>query len=104
MAVTKIQARRVRQPVLVGDLELTDVLDGVALSTQIIELSSVAEKITIQSSGDLVGTYSVSVNGVDFDTPIAFSANTLISYTTHLVRVVKFDWVSGSGEVHLVAR
>jgi hypothetical protein len=103
MAVTKIQARKVRQPVLIGDLAISKELNG-AGQTDIVELSSVAEKVTVQSDGTLAGTVSFSINGVDFFGSTAFTATTPLTYSTNLVRIVKVAWTSGSGKLHMVAR
>ena len=102
MAVTKSQARQVRQPTLVGDVEVTDIMSSAA--SQEIELSSIAEKVTFQSSDTLAYTYEVSVNGKNWSTPAAGAANALVTYSASLCRVVRINWVSGSGRVSLVAR
>jgi hypothetical protein len=101
--VSKDQARKVRQPVLVGDLHITGTLDGTT-TTEIVELSSIAEKVTVQSSGDLAGNITVSINGKDFNTGVAFVANTLVTYSTNLVRVIKVTRTGGSGKLSIVAR
>ena len=103
MAITKEQARKVRQPVLTSDLSLSIALDGTTtVDTRI--LSIVAEKITVQSDGTLAGTVEFSVNGTDFFGSVAFVATVPISYSTNLVRVVKITRTGGSGKLHLVAR
>ena len=103
MAITKSQARKVRQPELIGDLAVSASLNGTT-TVDIITLSSIAEKITIQSSGTLAGTVEFSTNGVNFYTSTAFAANVPLTYSTHLVRVIKITRISGSGQLHLVAR
>jgi hypothetical protein len=102
MAVTKQQARKVRLPVLTGELYLSGVLDGTT-TEEIIELSSVADKITFQSDGNLAGAVLFSINGLDFASSTAFTANTMVSFNTHLVRVIKITRSSGSGKLHIVA-
>jgi hypothetical protein len=103
MAVTKPQARKVRQPVLIGDMHVTKVLDGTN-TVEIIELSSVAEKFTVQSSDTLDGSLEVSVNGVDYVGIGNFFAGTLVSYNSHLIMKVKVTRTAGSGKLSLVAR
>ena len=103
MAVTKIQARKVRQPTLVGDLAISKALDAVTTS-DIIELSSVADKVTVQSDGSLAGTVEFSINGVDFFGSAAFTATAPLSYSTHLVRLIKVTRTGGAGKLHIVAR
>lgn len=102
MAVSKQQARKVRQPVLTGDLFLTGTLDGTTL-TEIVLLSSVAEKISVQSDGSLAGTVEFSINGTDFFGSAAFVATVPISYNTHLVRAVRVTQTGGTGKLHLLA-
>ena len=102
MAITKAQARKVRQPVLSGEILLSVALSA-SPSVEIIELGNVASKITVQSSGDLAGTVEFSVDGVTFASSTAFTATTLVSFSTHLIRVVKITRVSGSGKLHMVA-
>lgn len=102
MAVTKAQARKVRQPTLPGDMEITDTMS--ATGTQIIELSAVAEKVTFQSSGNLAYSYEVSANGQNWSTPAAVAANVLATHSAHLVKVVRITWTSGSGKVTILAR
>lgn len=102
MAVSKQQARKVRQPVLTGDLFLSGTLDGTT-TTEIIYLSSVAEKITVQSDGTLAGTVEFSVNGTDFFGSAAFAAITPVSYNVHLARVIRVTRSSGTGKLHVLA-
>lgn len=102
MAVTKSQARQVRQPSLMGDMAITATMSAAA--TEDIELSSIAEKVTFQSSGTLAYTYAVSVNGKDFSSPVAGAAGVLVTYSASLCRVVRLVWTSGTGRVSLVAR
>ena len=102
MAVTKQQARKVRQPVLTGDHFLSGTLNG-TITTEIVLLSSIANKITVQGDGDLAGTVEFSVNGVDFFGSTAFLAVTPLSYNTHLVRAIKITRVTGTGKLHILA-
>jgi hypothetical protein len=103
MAITKAQARRVRQPTFVGDLEVTGTLSANP-SVEILELSSIAEKITVQSSGTLAGNLEISVNGTDWLAATAFVATTIVSYNTHLIRLVRVTRTGGTGRLHLIAR
>jgi hypothetical protein len=102
MAISKAQARKVRQPTLVGDLELTDLLNA-SNTSEVIELSNVSEKVTIQSDGTLAGTVEFSTNGTDFYGSTAFTATVPLTYNTHLVRVVRVTRTGGAGRLHLVA-
>jgi hypothetical protein len=103
MAISKSQARKVRQPVLLGDLHITGILDATTTS-EIIELSSIAEKITIQSSDSLAGNIELSVNGKDFVAGPVFTAAAIVTYSSNLVRIIKVNRTSGSGRLSLIAR
>lgn len=103
MAVTKIQARKVRQPVLIGDLNVSGTLDATT-TVEILELSSVAEKVTVQSDGTLAGNVEFSINGLNFFGSTAFVATIPVTYSSNLVRLVKITRTSGTGKLHLVAR
>ena len=102
MAVSKQQARKVRQPVLTGDLFLSGTLDGTT-TTEIVLLSSVAEKITVQSDGTLAGTVEFSVDGTDYFGSAAFVAVTPVSYSTHLARAIRITRTVGTGKLHILA-
>lgn len=102
MAVTKSQARKVRQPTLPGDMEITSTLS--ATGTEVVELSAVAEKVTFQSSGTLAYSYELSANGKNWSTPVAVAANALSTASTHLAKMVRITWTSGSGKVTILAR
>ena len=102
MAITKIQARKVRQPVLEGDLAITSILDGTTTTDTMI-LSSVAEAITVQSDGTLAGNITFSVNGTDFFGSTVFTATTPVTYNTHLIRLIKVTRTGGTGRLHLIA-
>ena len=103
MAITKIQARKVRQPVLTGDYSLSGVLDGTT-TIETLTLSLPAEKVTVQSDGTLAGNVEFSVNGVDFFGSTAFVATTPATYTANLVRVIKITRTGGTGKLHVLAR
>lgn len=102
MAVSKQQARKVRQPVLTGDHYLSTLLDATN-TTEVLLLSSVANKISVQGDGTLAGTIEFSINGLDWYGSTAFTAVTPVSYNTHLVRAVKITRTGGSGKLHLLA-
>lgn len=103
MAITKAQARSVRQPVLVGDYEVSAALDAGTTQTTVL-FSSVAEKVTFQSDGDLAGNFEISVNGVNWSSGATFTANTIATYSTNLVRLIRVNRTGGSGRLHLIVR
>ena len=103
MAVTKEQARKVRQAVQTDDLSLSIALDGTTtIDTRIF--SVVAEKVSWQSDSTLAGTVEFSINGTDFFGSVAFAATAPGSYNTHLIRAIKITRTGGAGKLHLLAK
>jgi hypothetical protein len=103
MAITKEQARKVRQPVHTGDLSLSVSLDATT-TVDTRTFSVAAEKVSWQSDGTLAGTIEFSIDGVIFFGSTAFAATVPGSYSTHLVRVVKITRTGGAGKLHLLAK
>jgi hypothetical protein len=102
MAITKEQARKVRQPVNAGDLALSVTMTGAGSEIKILSIP--AEKVSWQSSGTLAGSVEFSIDGVTFFGSVAFAAGVPGSYSTHIVRAIKVTWASGSGKLHLLAK
>jgi hypothetical protein len=103
MAITKEQARKVRQPVVTGDLALSVSLSASATTeTKILSIS--AEKVSWQSDGTLAGNIEFSIDGVTFFGSTAFTAGVPGSYSTHLVRAIKITRTGGTGKLHVLAR
>lgn len=104
MAISKREALKVRQPTKIGESAVTPLLDG-SNTTETIVFSMVAEKITLQASGDLAGDFTVSADGVNFDTGGSLAAsNALASFNTHNVRAVRVTRTGGSGKVTILGR
>jgi hypothetical protein len=100
--ITKEQASKLRDYVLTGDSQ-SATLDADNTSAT-VTLGCVGRQITLQASGDLVGTYAVSANGVNFTTPTALgSSNSMVTYNTNNVKVIKLARTSGSGTVTILA-
>ena len=91
------------QKVKVGLKLATGTLDGTTTS-EIVELHTVAEKISWQSSGDLAGNILFSINGVDFASSTAFTDGALGSFSTHNICAVRVDRTGGSGQLHLAIK
>lgn len=102
MAITKAQARKVRQPVLKGDHAITGTLDATT-TTEDITLSCIATSVTLQGDGTLAGNATFSVNGVDFGSSTAFVAATMVTFNTHNVRVIRITRTGGTGKMHVIA-
>lgn len=103
MAVTKEQARKVRQSVSTGEVSMTASLSA-SSTTEIKSLGISAEKVSWISDGTLAGNVEFSIDGVTWFGSTAFTAATPGSYSTHLVRAVKVTRTGGTGKLHLVAR
>lgn len=104
MAITKAQARQVRQPSLVGDMAITATLDGTT-TTEIITFSAVAEKVSFQADGDLAGTVEFSIDGVNFKNSTAIGAtNAIVTFNTHMSKVIRVTRSGGSGKLHVLAK
>lgn len=103
MGFNKAESNRLRTGIKTSENRATSIL-GSSNASDTIELNIVASKVTLQPSGDLVGTYSVSADGVNFVAVGALpAAGTLASYNTHNVIVIKFDRSSGTGRVVILA-
>jgi len=73
-----------------------------AADQDVLQLGSVASKISYQSSGTLVATVEVSLNGSNWVSAGADStAAAIVSFDAHNSIAVRVTWVSGSGKIHL---
>lgn len=98
-AYTRKEVAKYQTKVLTGFETASVTLDG-TVTTDTVELAGPASKITVQSTGNLVFDYTVSINGETFAAGAAgIAAGALSSYTTHIVSVVKVTRVSGTGKV-----
>jgi len=102
MSIVKKESKKLRQATATGDAISTSLLDAVNTS-EIITLSTVASKITFQSSGTLAFDYTVSANGINFVAGASVAANTLASYNTHNVIAVTITRTAGAGRVSILA-
>lgn len=104
MAITKAQARKVRQPSLIGDIAMTAVLD-VTTTSEIVEFSCVAEKVSFQADGDLAGNVEFSIDGVNYKHTTAIGAtNVIVTFNTHMCKSIKVTRTGGTGRLHILAR
>lgn len=72
--------------------------------SEVLQLGSAASKISYQSTGTLVCTVEVSLNGSNWVSAGAdATAAAIVSYNTHNVIAVRATWVSGSGKLHVAA-
>jgi hypothetical protein len=103
MAYSKLQANKVRQQVRNDEMQVTSTLDGTTTS-QVLSLSLVAQKVSIQASGTLAGTIEVSLDGVQWTNSTAIGAvGVIVTYSTSLVRHVKVLRSGGSGTLTVAA-
>lgn len=103
MTFPQAVSSRKRQLTSGGDLQSTDTLDG-STTTEIVRLSTVAEKVTFQSTGDLAGDVTFSLNGTDFASSTAFTAGALVTFSAHLVKSVTVVRSGGSGRLIIAAK
>lgn len=104
MGLSKKDARRLRQPTLVGDMQVTGTLDGTT-TTETLTLSCVAEKVSFQADGDLAGTVEFSIDGINFKNSTAIGAtNAIVTFNTHMVKVLKVTRSGGSGKLHVLGK
>ena len=106
MGYSKQQARATKHAVLSGDERISPILDGSAGKTSYVaEITGPTAKFTVQSSGNLAFTYDVSANGKNYTgSPISVAANAMNTYTGgHVVACILITWVSGSGNVAILA-
>ena len=105
MAISKAKARSVKNAVLSGDEQSTKLLDGLSPATtiSIVELTGPASKVSIQTSGTLVGTAEFSINGSTFYGSTALIAGAPISYSTHNTSVIRITQTSGSGRASIIS-
>jgi len=99
---TKKESDRARQKIQAGQKALSIELDGTT-TEDIISLGMVAQKITVQGTGNLAGNFSVSANGTDFVAGGAFTTTGLTSYNTHNIVAIKIERTSGSGKASVLA-
>lgn len=102
MAVNKKEALRSRQKMATGTSVSTETLDGTT-TTEIVRLACPASKVTVQSTGTLAGNVEFSVNGTDFASTTAFTANALVSFSTHNCVAIKVTRTGGTGTLAIAA-
>lgn len=99
MAYTKAQVKKLAQKTT-GGIVKSSVELSASVTSDVIYLDMPAAKISVQSEPTLVGTYQVSLDGITFETPVALgTSGAIVSYSTHVVSVVKLNWTSGTGKV-----
>ncbi len=102
MGYNKKESTRARQRVMAGDKIVTGILDGTT-TTETIQLGMIAQKITVQGTGTLVGNFEVSANGTDFIAGGAFTVVGLASYSTHNCVAVRITRTGGTGKASVLA-
>lgn len=104
MGYSKKQAKSARQSVSIGDSQVTGTLDGTT-TTENLTLTCVAEKVSFQADGDLAGTVEFSIDGVNFKNSTAIGAsNAIVTFSTHMVKVLKVTRSGGTGKLHVLGK
>lgn len=102
MGYTSAQAATVSNQVKTGSAIASEILSA-SNTTQIIELNCTAKQVTLQPSGTLAATYTVSANGVNFVSGGSLTSNALATYNTNSIASIKITWTSGTGYVTILA-
>lgn len=101
-AIPKSQSRQVRQPVSIADIESVNIT---GTGDYLVNLSVIADKVSFQQVGTLVGTISFSLTGSDFTGSTAIlSASNIGNYTSSMCKVVKITITSGIGRLVIAAK
>lgn len=96
-AIQSKDAKQKRQPVSITDIQSQAFT---AAGVVIMELSVVADKVSFQQEGTLVGTVEFSLTGQTFAGSVAIPASgTISNYTTSLVKAIKITVASGAGRL-----
>ena len=104
MAISKEQARKVRQATREGD-EHRSITISAAPTTDTIEFSIVAEKVSYQAIDPLMtATVTVSADGINFIAGTDLTAGAIITYSAHMIKAIKFVRTAGAGQIVVLAR
>lgn len=102
-AIQSKDAKQKRQPVGITDIQ-SFTFTG-ATAAQVYELSVVAEKISFQQEGSLVGTVEFSLTGVTHAASAAIPAQgTISNYTASLAKTVRITITSGAGRLVIAGK
>ena len=104
MSYSAREIRKKTQLVRTGFETISVVLDGVTYSSDTVELACPASKVSVQADGNLVFSWSVSCNGQTFvSAGTSIAAGAISTYSTSVVGSVQVTYVSGSGQVSILA-
>jgi hypothetical protein len=99
----KKEVQLIQQKTSQGVRLVSGQLDGTTTS-EIIKLGTVAEQISVQTTGTLVINFDVSINGTDYVGITAASAASIATYSTSLAVSVRLTRTAGAGTAVIVAR
>lgn len=101
MGYTLAQSRTARAPVITGDEQLAA---NVSSTNTVVatELSGPCRQVSVQSSGTLVCTWAISLNGITWVTQGTLTAGAIGNYNTSNVTDVQVTWTSGTGNVSII--
>lgn len=100
---TKKEVQSVQQKTAQGVRLISGQLDATT-TQEIVKLGTVAEQISVQTTGSLTVNFEVSLNGTDFVGTTAASAAAISNYTASLAASVKLIRTAGEGTAVIVAR
>lgn len=103
--VVKKDSKLARQPISIGDVQVTGILDATT-TQEVIKLSIIAEKVSIQADSTLAGNIDVSIDGKNWVlAPLAISASPAIAtYSSNLITHVRVNRTGGSGKLTIAAK
>lgn len=84
------------------NLIASEALDGTT-TTDVVKLPIVAERITVQSTGTLAGSIDVSLDGENWSNNTVFTANTMVTFSSHNVASVRVNRTGGEGKLIIAA-
>lgn len=101
-AIQKADSQQKRQLTGIGDIQNINI-NGAAVFE--LELGIVAEKVSFQATGTVAGTVEFSLTGVDYKGSVAIGASqTIVTYSTSLVKKVKVTISSGAGRLVIAGK
>jgi hypothetical protein len=100
---TKKEVQTAQQKVSQGVRFVSVDLDA-TVTEEIIKLGEVAGRISVQATGTLVGSYEVSLNGVDFVAAGAIAAGSISDYSSTMAAAIKVKRTGGAGKAVVLAK
>lgn len=101
MGYSQAEARSARAPVITGDIQVAANLSSTN-TVVTVEMTSPCKQISVQGTGTLAFTWSVSLNGTNWVSVGSGDTSTISNYSDSNATDVQITWVSGAGSVSIV--